>query len=59
MSDQNTTDNLHATDVEDETPVTTDNLHATSEPRKPTTLKADDGTAEAGTDNLHATDEPV
>ncbi|MEU9170650.1 hypothetical protein AB0D34_23075 [Streptomyces sp. NPDC048420] len=59
MSDQNTTDNLHATDVEDETPVTTDNLHATSEPVKPTTLKADDGTAEAGTDNLHATDEPV
>ena len=59
MSDENTTDNIHATDVEDETPVSTDNIHATSEPLKATTLKADEGTATAGTDNIHATDEPV
>ncbi|MDH6550611.1 hypothetical protein M2164_004872 [Streptomyces sp. SAI-208] len=59
MSDENTTDNIHATDVEDDTPVSTDNIHATSEPLKATTLKADESTAEAGTDNIHATDEPV
>ncbi|MET8078899.1 hypothetical protein [Streptomyces sp. NPDC005303] len=59
MSDKNTTDNIHATDVEDETPVSTDNIHATSEPLKAAALKADEGTAEAGTDNIHATDEPV
>ena len=60
MSDENTTDNIHATDVEDETSVSTDNIHATSEPLKAAAkLKTDDSTAEAGTDNIHATDEPV
>ncbi|WP_020137697.1 hypothetical protein [Streptomyces sp. 351MFTsu5.1] len=60
MSDDNTTDNIHATDVEDETAVGTDNIHATSEPLKAAAkLKTDDSTAEAGTDNIHATDEPV
>ncbi|MFF1302136.1 hypothetical protein [Streptomyces sp. NPDC058307] len=59
MSDQNTTDNIHATDVEDETSVSTDNIHATSEPLQAAKLKTDDSTAEAGTDNIHATDEPV
>jgi len=59
MSDDNSTDNIHATDVEDETSVSTDNIHATSEPLTATTLKADEGTAEVGTDNIHATDEPA
>ncbi|MER7836296.1 hypothetical protein ABTY98_10360 [Streptomyces sp. NPDC096040] len=58
MSDNNTTDNIHATDVEDETTVSTDNIHATSEPLTTANpLKVDDGTAEVGTDNIHATGE--
>lgn len=58
MSDQLSTDNIHATD--EPTTVSTDNIHATSEPltgKNPITASL--GTGEAGTDNIHATDEPV
>ncbi|MFD3589212.1 hypothetical protein [Streptomyces sp. NPDC058683] len=58
MSDTNSTDNIHATDVEDETTVSTDNIHATSEPLKTANpFKVDDDTTEVGTDNIHATGE--
>ncbi|NUP41855.1 MAG: hypothetical protein HOY76_33745 [Streptomyces sp.] len=58
MSDENTTDNLHATDVKDGTEVSPDNLHATSEPLTGVNpLKADGGTATVTPDNLHATDQ--
>ncbi|MEV6763649.1 hypothetical protein AB0N16_24025 [Streptomyces sp. NPDC051105] len=58
MSDTNSTDNIHATDVEDETSVSTDNIHATSEPLTTANpLKVDDATTEVGTDNIHATGE--
>jgi hypothetical protein len=60
MSDDNSTENIHATGTKGETAVGTENIHATSEPvttAKP--LKADDETAEAGTENIHATDEPA
>ncbi|MFJ3337067.1 hypothetical protein [Streptomyces sp. NPDC086766] len=59
MSDENTTDNIHATDTKSGT-VSANNIHATSEPlsgKNP--LAADEGTGEATTDNIHATDEPA
>jgi head-tail adaptor len=57
MSDETSTDNVHATD---EPTVTTDNVHATTEPLNGKNLIAsDEETGEATTDNVHATDEPV
>ncbi|SEE97622.1 hypothetical protein [Streptomyces sp. Ag109_O5-10] len=65
MSDDNSTDNIHATGTEDGTTVTTDNIHATSEPLAAgNPFKADEeaaaeaaGTGTVHTDNIHATGE--
>lgn len=57
MTDENSTDNVHATD---EPTDGTENVHATSEPlttKNP--IAPGEDTGEATTDNVHATDEPV